>query len=43
MRERIAKKVQATVPSLTLSLSETAAKLKDEGHHVISFGTGEPD
>lgn len=43
MKERIAQKVQGTIPSMTLKLSEVATKLAAEGHQVISFGTGEPD
>jgi aspartate aminotransferase len=37
------KKIDACVPSLTLSLAEEAARYEKAGESVIHFGTGEPD
>jgi aspartate aminotransferase len=40
---QIASKVSALSPSMTLSITAQAAKLKKEGVDVCSFGAGEPD
>lgn len=40
---QIAAKVSSVTPSLTLSISAQAARLKKEGVDVCSFGAGEPD
>lgn len=40
---KISKRSKTVSPSLTLSLTAKANKLRDEGIDVISFGVGEPD
>ena len=40
---RISERVRRIAPSLTLAVSQRAAKLKAEGVDVIGFGAGEPD
>ncbi|MDO4288551.1 MAG: pyridoxal phosphate-dependent aminotransferase [Eubacterium sp.] len=43
MSNRIAKRVEDCIDSMTLKLSARAKAFKDAGERVISFGTGEPD
>ena len=40
---RISERIRKIAPSLTLAVSQRAAKLRAEGVDVISFGAGEPD
>lgn len=40
---RISERVRRIAPSLTLAVSQRAAKLKAEGVDIIGFGAGEPD
>jgi len=40
---RISERVRRIAPSMTLAVSQKAAKLKAAGEDVISFGAGEPD
>ncbi len=43
MKERLAERVRAISPSLTLAISAKAKAMKAAGEDVISFGVGEPD
>ena len=43
MKNRIAKRMSALAPSLTLAISAKAKAMKAAGENVISFGVGEPD
>ncbi len=40
---RTASRLEPIKPSITLAVTAKAAKLKAEGHDIISFGAGEPD
>lgn len=39
----LSKKAEQIAPSVTLAITETAKRMKDEGIDVIGFGAGEPD
>lgn len=39
----LSKKAETIAPSLTLSITATAKKMREEGIDVIGFGAGEPD
>lgn len=39
----LSKKAERIAPSVTLAITETAKKMRDEGIDVIGFGAGEPD
>ncbi len=43
MRNRIASRMSAISPSLTLAISAKAKAMKAAGESVVSFGVGEPD
>ncbi len=43
MKNRIAKRMSALAPSLTLAISAKAKAMKAAGESVVSFGVGEPD
>ena len=43
MKSRIANRMNAISPSLTLAISAKAKAMKQAGENVISFGVGEPD
>jgi len=43
MKNRIATRMNAISPSLTLAISAKAKAMKQAGENVISFGVGEPD
>ena len=43
MKNRIAKRMSALAPSLTLAISAKAKAMKEAGENVVSFGVGEPD
>ena len=43
MRNRIASRMNAISPSLTLAISAKAKAMKAAGESVVSFGVGEPD
>ena len=43
MRNRIASRMSAISPSLTLAISAKAKAMKAAGENVVSFGVGEPD
>ena len=43
MKNRIATRLNAISPSLTLAISAKAKAMKQAGENVISFGVGEPD
>ena len=43
MKNRIASRMSAISPSLTLAISAKAKAMKQAGENVISFGVGEPD
>lgn len=43
MKNRVAKRMSALSPSLTLAISAKAKALKEAGESVVSFGVGEPD
>ncbi|MCC5791452.1 MAG: pyridoxal phosphate-dependent aminotransferase [Legionellaceae bacterium] len=43
MELSLAQRVQQVKPSPTLAVAAKAARLKAEGHNIISLGTGEPD
>ena len=43
MKNRVAKRMSALAPSLTLAISAKAKAMKAAGESVISFGVGEPD
>ena len=43
IKERLAARVRAISPSLTLAISARAKAMKAAGEDVISFGAGEPD
>ena len=43
MRNRIASRMNAISPSLTLAISAKAKAMKAAGENVVSFGVGEPD
>ncbi|MBQ8295244.1 MAG: pyridoxal phosphate-dependent aminotransferase [Clostridia bacterium] len=43
MKNRIASKISAISPSLTLAISAKAKAMKQAGENVVSFGVGEPD
>ena len=43
MKNRIAKRMSALSPSLTLAISAKAKAMKAAGEPVVSFGVGEPD
>ncbi len=43
MENRIAKRMSAISPSLTLAISAKAKAMKQAGESVVSFGVGEPD
>jgi len=40
---KFSKKAEAIAPSLTLSITAMAKKMREEGKDVIGFGAGEPD
>jgi aspartate aminotransferase len=40
---KLASRLDPIKPSITLAVTAKAAKLKAEGHDVVSFGAGEPD
>ena len=40
---RVAKRMEALSPSLTLAISAKAKAMKEAGESVVSFGVGEPD
>lgn len=39
----LSKKIEAIEPSMTLSITQKAAELRQQGHDVISLSAGEPD
>ncbi|MBQ8885688.1 MAG: pyridoxal phosphate-dependent aminotransferase [Clostridia bacterium] len=43
MKKRIATRMEAVSPSLTLAITAKAKALKAAGENVVSFGVGEPD
>lgn len=43
MKNRVAKRMSALAPSLTLAISAKAKAMKQAGESVVSFGVGEPD
>ena len=43
MTERLARRIRAISPSLTLAISAKAKAMKEAGENVISFGVGEPN
>ncbi len=43
MKNRIATRMSAISPSLTLAISAKAKAMKEAGESVVSFGVGEPD
>ncbi len=43
MKERLAKRMLAISPSLTLAISAKAKAMKAAGEDVVNFGVGEPD
>ena len=43
MKNRVAKRMLAISPSLTLAISAKAKAMKAAGEPVVSFGVGEPD
>ncbi|MBQ9713860.1 MAG: pyridoxal phosphate-dependent aminotransferase [Clostridia bacterium] len=43
MKNRVAKRMSAISPSLTLAISAKAKAMKAAGESVVSFGVGEPD
>lgn len=43
MKKRIASRMSAIAPSLTLAISAKAKAMKQAGESVVSFGVGEPD
>lgn len=43
MKNRIASRISAIAPSLTLAISAKAKAMKAAGENVVSFGVGEPD
>ncbi len=43
MKKRIASRMSALAPSLTLAISAKAKAMKAAGESVVSFGVGEPD
>ena len=43
MKNRIASRMNAISPSLTLAISAKAKAMKAAGESVVSFGVGEPD
>ena len=43
MKNRIASRMNAISPSLTLAISAKAKAMKAAGENVVSFGVGEPD
>ena len=43
MKNRIANRMSAIAPSLTLAISAKAKAMKAAGESVVSFGVGEPD
>lgn len=43
MNTRLAKKISAVSPSLTLAITAKAKAMKAAGEDVVSFGAGEPD
>ena len=43
MKNRIANRMAALAPSLTLAISAKAKAMKQAGESVVSFGVGEPD
>ena len=43
MKNRIARRMSALAPSLTLAISAKAKAMKQAGESVVSFGVGEPD
>ena len=43
MKNRVANRMSALAPSLTLAISAKAKAMKAAGENVISFGVGEPD
>lgn len=43
MKNRIASRMSAIAPSLTLAISAKAKAMKAAGENVVSFGVGEPD
>ena len=43
MKNRIATRISAIAPSLTLAISAKAKAMKEAGESVVSFGVGEPD
>ena len=43
MKNRIANRMSALAPSLTLAISAKAKAMKQAGESVVSFGVGEPD
>ncbi len=43
MKNRIASRMNAIAPSLTLAISAKAKAMKQAGESVVSFGVGEPD
>ena len=43
MKNRIANRMSALAPSLTLAISAKAKAMKQAGESIVSFGVGEPD
>ena len=43
MKNRVASRMNAISPSLTLAISAKAKAMKAAGENVVSFGVGEPD
>lgn len=43
MQNRVAKRMSAISPSLTLAVSAKAKAMKQAGENVVNFGVGEPD
>ena len=43
MKNRVANRMLAISPSLTLAISAKAKAMKAAGESVVSFGVGEPD
>ncbi len=43
VKEKLARRIRAISPSLTLAISARAKTMKEAGEDVISFGAGEPD
>ena len=43
MKNRVASRMSAIAPSLTLAISAKAKAMKQAGESVVSFSVGEPD